>query len=225
MPGIYLPTLKQLSLKALFNTLALCTLTLSMLALASLSGCSDIEQMQPLKPNTNILAFGDSLTYGTGTSRDKAYPAQLAQLTGRNVINAGVPGEITNIGLIRLPGLIKRHNPELIILCHGANDILRKHDPDKISDNIQQMIDLANKNGSKVILIGVPEFSLILDSSPIYKNLAEKNQIPIENDVLGEIIGNNALKSDHIHPNAKGYRVLAEKIALLLKQSGAITTD
>ena len=120
--------------------------------------------------------------------------------------------------------MIAEHQPELIIICHGGNDILRKLDLSKTRSNIQQMIDLARSNNSEVVLIGVPEFGLFLNSVELYQALADENHIPIENDVLGDIIGKNTLKSDHIHPNTQGYQVLAEKVSLLLKQSGAISS-
>lgn len=197
----------------------LCFITLIACSLAS---CSDQTKLQVLDADATILAFGDSLTYGTGTSRDKAYPAVLERLINRRVINAGIPGEISKNGLTRLPGLIEKHHPDLIIICHGANDILRKLDLTQTRNNIQQMIDLARQNNSEVVLIGVPEFSLFLSTAPMYQALADKNQVPIANDILGDIIGNNSLKSDHIHPNTKGYQLLAQNISLLLKQSGAL---
>ncbi|NOR42596.1 MAG: arylesterase [Gammaproteobacteria bacterium] len=190
--------------------------------LSTLFSCSDTVRLQPLSQDSIILAFGDSLTYGTGTSRDNAYPAVLERLTGRNVINAGVPGETSNRGLLRLANLIDQFQPDLIIICHGANDILRKLDLNRTRDNIQQMIDMARQNNSQVILIGVPEFNLFLDTSPIYQSLAEQNKIPLEENSLSNIIGNNALKSDHVHPNSDGYRVLAKNITSLLERSGAI---
>lgn len=190
--------------------------------LSTLFSCSDTVRLQPLSQDSIILAFGDSLTYGTGTSRDNAYPAVLERLTGRKVINAGVPGETSNRGLIRLANLIDQYQPDLIIICHGANDILRKLDLNRTRDNIQQMIDMARQNDGQVILIGVPEFSLFLDTSPIYQSLAEQNKIPLEENSLSNIIGNNALKSDHVHPNSDGYRVLAKNITSLLERSGAI---
>ena len=189
------------------------------------SSCSDKTQLQALDENTTILAFGDSLTYGTGTSNDKAYPAVLERLINRKVVNAGIPGEISSKGLSRLPNLIKQLQPGLIIICHGGNDILRKLDLNKTSNNIQQMIDLARQNNSQVVLIGVPEFGLFLESSPIYQALAKNNQLPIANDILGDILAKTSLKSDHIHPNAMGYQMLAKHIALLLKQSGAFSND
>lgn len=193
--------------------------------LITLISCDDTVKLQPLDNNATILAFGDSLTYGTGSSRNDAYPAVLQRLTGRHIINAGKPGEITSKGLSRLPRLIEQHQPRLIILCHGGNDILRKLDLDDTSNNIQQMIDIARQSNSQVILVGVPEFGLFLDTSPIYEKLAVENNVPIETNALGDILGDNSLKSDHIHPNSKGYQILAEKIELLLQQTGAIAAN
>ena len=197
-------------------------LTTIVLTACSLAACSDGAKLSALDKDATILAFGDSLTYGTGTSRDKAYPAVLEKLIHRKVINAGIPGEISKKGLARLPGLIEKHHPELIIICHGANDILRKLDLDKTADNLQQMITLARNNGSEVVLIAVPEFSLFLGSQPMYQALAEANQVPITDGILAEIIGKNSLKSDHVHPNTQGYQILAQDIASLLKRTGAI---
>ncbi len=187
-----------------------------------LYSCSEDAKLIALDKDANILAFGDSLTYGTGTSPDKAYPAVLSRLIERNVINAGVPGELSKDGLKRLTALLQKHQPELVIICHGGNDILRKLSSSKTKDNIQQMILLAKQHNSQVLLIGVPEFGLFLNSSPIYQALATENMLPIENNVLGDILANNSLKSDHIHPNTQGYQTLAEKIQHLLNTTGAI---
>lgn len=187
--------------------------------------CSDNAKLQPLDTTATILAFGDSLTYGTGSSTDNAYPAVLESMISRKVINAGVPGEISQIGLSRLPRLIAQHKPDLIIICHGGNDILRKLDIKQTKENLQRMIDLARDSNIQVVLIGVPEFGLFLNASPIYQALADENKIPIENSILGDILGDNSLKSDHIHPNIQGYQLFAEQIALLLKHTGAILSE
>ena len=84
------------------------------------------------------------------------------------------------------------------------------------------MIDLARQNNSGVVLVGVPEFGLFLNTAPMYQELADENQVPIANNILSDIIGNNSLKSDHVHPNTEGYQRLAENISLLLRDSGAI---
>ena len=191
----------------------------------TLTACGDKPELKPLGEDAVILAFGDSLTYGTGTSRDFAYPAILQQNISRTVINAGVPGEITRQGLVRLPGLLQRHQPDLVIICHGGNDILRKLDLGKARQNIQAMIDLAHQAGAQVMLVGVPEFGLFLDDADMYGELAEANRLVINDGTLGDILGKNTYKSDHIHPNKLGYQILADSISELLRVSGALPSD
>ncbi len=193
----------------------------SLLLLLSV-GCDTSHQLQPLTKNAVILAFGDSLTHGTGASIEQAYPARLQAMLSRTVINAGVPGENSKTGLKRLPGLLKRHQPELLILCHGGNDILRRNNLKQTKENLQQMINLAKSNNTQVVLIGVPQFGLFLTTPPFYKELALSNALPLENNLLTDILRKNSLKSDQIHPNSRGYQAMAERIHTLLQQSGAI---
>lgn len=184
--------------------------------------CDTGDRLQPLTKDAVILAFGDSLTHGTGANTRQAYPARLQTMLTQTVINAGIPGENSRSGLKRLPGLLKRHQPELLILCHGGNDILRRNNQKQTKENLQQMIDLARSNNTQVVLIGVPQFGIFLSAAPFYEELAQANALPLENDLLTEILRNNSTKSDHIHPNSKGYKLMAERIHELLKQSGAI---
>ena len=189
--------------------------------------CDNKITLPPLTDNAVILSFGDSITRGTGVNLNHAYPSVLEKiinqkLTHAKVINAGIPGETSQEGLARLPALITQHQPDLIILCHGGNDILRKLNISNTQDNIQQMINLAKQHNIPVVLIAVPEFGLFLNASPIYQKLADANKLAIENEILGDILSKASLKSDHIHPNTKGYQLLAESIALLLHHSGAI---
>ena len=106
-----------------------CTTYLYMLLmLIGLTGCSSDLELPPLNNDAVILSFGDSLTSGTGANKAESYPAYLEQLISRKVINAGVPGELSERGLKRLPALLEEHQPDLLILCHGGNDLLRKKD-------------------------------------------------------------------------------------------------
>lgn len=189
-----------------------------------LAACGDSPQLQPLSETATVLAFGDSLTYGTGSSPDKSYPALLEKQLRRKVINAGIPGETSSRGLQRLPVLLAQHRPELVIICHGGNDILHKLDLEQARDNIQQMIDLARKSGAQVILLAVPRFSLFPGPAPFYRELAEHNRVLLLEDALSDILSDNRLKSDQIHPNASGYQALADRIYQRLLDAGAIET-
>jgi len=91
-----------------------------------LLSCSSGAKLPRLASDAVILAFGDSLTFGTGALPAESYPAVLQNLVRRWVGNAGVPGEVTAVGLSRLPPLLDNAKPALPILCHGGNDLLRR---------------------------------------------------------------------------------------------------
>ena len=193
-----------------------------LLLLVLVSACGQQARLTPLSDEAVILAFGDSLTYGSGAKKTHSYPAVLANITGRSVINAGVPGETTSTGLQRLPHLLEQYDPDLLILCHGGNDILRKKNLTQTENNIKRMIQLAKSRNTDVILLGVPDPGIFLSSLPMYADLAEAFSIPIENDIIADVEGKLSLKSDHIHPNAAGYRKIAEAIVELMIESGAL---
>jgi lysophospholipase L1-like esterase len=187
-----------------------------------LPACRQSAKLQPLAGDGVLLAFGDSLTFGTGASENESYPAVLEQLTGHKVLNYGVPGEISADGLARMTGVLEHEKPSLLILCHGANDLLRHLDQRQAAENLRGMIRLARDRGIAVILIAVPAFDLSLSPPKFYSEVAAEFNIPIEAKAFPRILGKGSLKSDYIHPNAAGYRQLAEAVASLLKKSGAI---
>jgi len=205
------------------NTLRsyLCVVIISVAALLTAS-CSRTPQLPPLAADAVILAFGDSITAGTGAADTESYPAVLARLTGRRVVNAGVPGEVSGSGVQRLPELLDRERPALLILCHGGNDLLARQDHRLIAGNLRTMLRAAAERGVPVLLVAVPAPDLTLKPPGLYKELAGEFRIPLERKALPHILGKATLKSDHVHPNAAGYRLLAESVAGLLKKSGAL---
>ena len=179
-------------------------------------------KLAPLPADAVVLAFGDSITYGTGASLEESYPAVLGRLTGKTVINAGVPGEVTAEGLARLPGELDRYRPALLLLCLGGNDFLRRLDERQAADNIREMVRLARGKGVDVVLIGVPQLGLAPSPPPFYRQVARELDVPYEGDVLKRILTKKSLKADFIHPNAQGYKVFAEGVAVLMKECGAL---
>lgn len=184
--------------------------------------CSPAAKLPMLAPEAVVLAFGDSITAGTGAGEGESYPVVLGNLIGRRVVNAGVPGEVTAEGLARLPEVLEREKPALVILCHGGNDLLRHLDQRQAADNLRAMIRLARERGAAVVLVAVPAPDLSLSPPPFYGQLARELGVPCEQKALTRILGKGSLKSDHVHPNAAGYRQLAEALAALLKRSGAL---
>jgi lysophospholipase L1-like esterase len=188
-----------------------------------LSGCKQQPELAKLPGGAAILAFGDSLTYGTGASLHNDYPSVLAQLTSMRVINAGVPGEISRDGLARLPSLLDEHRPQLLIIIHGGNDMIRKIPRDETARSLRQMIAAARQRNIQVMLLGVPQPGLfLLSSADIYAKVAEEEKVPGNLDLLSDIMADPDLKSDLIHPNDAGYRKIAEGIAESLRDGGAL---
>lgn len=200
------------------------TLPFWLLLVLLLGSCGqDAPQLLPLERSAVILAFGDSLTFGTGSKKDESYPAVLEQLSGYRVINAGIPGEKTPAGLQRLSATLDRHSPQLLLLCHGGNDMLRKQSMERMQSNLEQMITLARERGIQVVLLGVPQPALFgLESAETYYRVAQESGVPLEDEIIPEVLSDNALKSDQIHPNTEGYRLIAEAVYELLVEKGAL---
>lgn len=194
-----------------------------LLLVAWMAGCGNtVPSVPPLPPEGVILAFGDSLTYGTGARSEDSYPAVLERLTRRKVVNAGIPGEVSGTGLARLPALLETVQPTLLVLCHGGNDFLRKLDDGQTAENLRAMIRTAAGQGIAVVMIGVPKPGFFPKPPAFYSDVAAEFGIPYEPDILKEVLSDTALKSDLVHPNARGYAKIAEAVADLLGQSGAI---
>lgn len=187
-----------------------------------LAGCTPPPELEPLAADAVVLAFGDSLTFGTGAGPGESYPEVLSGLIGRTVVNAGVPGEVSTDGLLRLPALLDREQPALLLLCHGGNDQLQRLDPARLADNLRAMIREARDRNITVVLIAVPAPGLSLRPLPLYAGIADEFGLAADLETVADILGDRALKSDYIHPNAAGYRRLALAVADLLRAAGAV---
>jgi lysophospholipase L1-like esterase len=192
------------------------------LLLSLITACGDEPKLKALSSNDVVLAYGDSLTYGTGVSPPQTYPAVLQSLIGIRVINAGIPGETSEEALNRLPAVLEEYHPKLVILCTGGNDMLRKLDMNALQSNLRQMIKLIQAQQAQVILIGVPTPTLFGGPPELYEKTATELSLPYEGKILNKILKDRDLKSDPIHPNEKGYRQLSETMAELLKEEGAV---
>ena len=192
------------------------------LCLVWLAGCARVPRLAPLPNDAVVLAFGDSLTYGTGAETAESYPVVLQQLIRRKVVRAGIPGELSGEGLARLSEVLDQVQPQLLILCHGGNDLLRRTGESAAEVNLRAMVRMAKERGIAVLLIAVPKPGLRLSPPDYYEKIARETQSPVEAGALTDILGDNSLKSDITHPNALGYRRLAGAVADLLKKAGAV---
>ncbi|MGX5172622.1 arylesterase [Aliikangiella sp. IMCC44653] len=185
-------------------------------------GCSPTPELPKLTKQSKILAFGDSLTYGIGAAKGHAYPQVLESLIEIPVINAGVSGETTSEGVMRLPELLEKHQPDYLILMEGGNDILRNHPVATTKQNLATMIRTAQAKNITVILIGVPEKKLFSNAASFYAELAEQFNVTYEGELLSNLLKKRQYKSDLIHLNNQGYYQFAQGIKDILEQAGAL---
>ena len=177
------------------------------------AACSKTPQLPLLAADATILAFGDSLTAGTGAGDAESYPAVLARLTGRNVVNAGVPGEVSAGGVQRLPELLERERPALLILCHGGNDLLARQNPQLVADNLRTMLRTAVERGVPVLLVAVPSPDLMLKPPGLYEELATLGgRVLIE--TLPEILDGQLIPTEQ-PDNATYCHLLSKEDALI----------
>lgn len=214
-----LPSLHtHLSRRHLLGALALTVL---------LSACGKrVPKAQALAVGSVVLALGDSLTAGVGATPDTAYPAVLQALTGWQVVNGGVSGDTTAQALARLPVLLQEHQPALIIVSIGGNDFLRQMSASGAKDTIREISRTARAGGAQVLLVGVPQVSLLaagtgsLKDHPLYAELAEELKLPLHAGGWAAVLSNPSLRADSVHANAQGYRQFAEGLVQALRRVG-----
>jgi len=181
------------------------------------------NNIQSLKKIENILAFGDSLTYGYNAKPSESYPSILSKLSGHKVINAGINGDTSADGLRRLPKFLEDDAIKLMILFFGGNDVIQRLPTEELKSNLKTMIHLAKEKNINILLISVPNMSLFgLSPLDIYKEISDEEDVPLLSGMLANILSQASLKSDQIHPNFLGYKLMAEKIYKSLKENGWI---
>lgn len=193
---------------------------------AVLSACGKTPLLPAVPAGASVLAFGDSVTFGTGAGKGEDWPTRLAEKTGWQIHNGGVPGDTAQNGKGRIQDLFDTHEPKLVIVEIGGNDFLRRRAPAAVKEDLREIIQKARQAGAQVVLVAVPELSLLAavagspSDSPIYAELAKEEELPLISDVFSDILAQPELCADKIHPNAEGYRKMAEGIHARLQQFG-----
>ena len=169
-----------------------------------------------------IMLYGDSLMAGYGLNQNENLSSALAakfslEETAVLIINASVSGNTTSNGLARLDWSLGE-SPNIVILCLGANDMLRGIDPKYIKENLNTMISKINESGSKVILAGMRSpksmggiYQQRFDQ--MYKEIAEEHDLTFMPFLLeGIALEKKYLQNDYKHPNALGIQVMANNL-------------
>lgn len=207
------------------------TLTLGSLS-TFLGACAPIKLPRAaVLSGSRVLALGDSLTYGTGATIQTSYPSVLAEMTGWEIINAGIVGEVSAQTRARLPGLLKRHQPHLVLTCIGTNDFTEGLPEETTRANVRAICEQVKTAWSQHMLIAVPPLSRDkplaphTPDAPLYQEIAQEMHVALQSGGLAHVLSNPDLRVDYIHPNAKGYAILARTIARSLHSSGLLLSS
>jgi acyl-CoA thioesterase-1 len=191
-----------------------------------LAACrNEAPKAQLLAPGAVVLAFGDSVTFGTGAGSGEDYPTALAARSGWKIVNAGIPGDTAAGARTRIEPLLAEHKPALVLVELGGNDFLRRRPEAEVKEDLRAIVRAVKAAGAVPVLVSVPEFSLGLlglSDSAIYAALAKEEKIWLVNDVFAKVLSDGALRADRIHPNARGYRALADGVAQSLAKAGLL---
>ena len=199
---------------------------LALLVVLAAVACGGDKKQAALPSGSKVLALGDSLTAPHGVKPGEDWPTLLGQKTGWIVINAGISGDTSAGALARLPALLDEHQPHLVLVSLGGNDMLRKLPQAQTVANLGRMLDLAKASGAKAVLLATPKPSIAgavfnsLSPADFYAGVAKEKKVPLIKDALPEVLSNTALKSDQLHPNAAGHALLGDKIHEDLKKIG-----
>lgn len=189
-------------------TLAACYSLLASLFIS----CAKREIKNINSQGTNIICFGDSITFGYGAEPGEDYPSELAKLTGIPVINAGVNGDTSSEAIKRTEKDVLEKEPLLVIIEFGGNDFLGKIPLEKTTENIEEMLKRIQAHGAMAAIADISNNMVMGNYRKEFKRLSKKYKTIFIPKLFSGILVNPSLKSDAIHPSAQGYKLIAQRI-------------
>ena len=165
-----------------------------------------------------VIAFGDSLVEGVGASAGRDVVSLLSARVGVPIVNAGRSGDTTGTARARLDSAVLSRRPRVVIVVLGGNDFLRRIPHEETFANLDAIVDRIRERGAAVILVGL-SFGVLTDTyGDGYEDLARRTSSGLVPDILEGILGQPDLMADHIHPNDRGYRMMADRIEPVLRE-------
>ena len=181
------------------------------------AGCAKKEIKNIGSRGMSIICFGDSITFGYGADPGDDFPTALGKLLNREVINAGVSGDTSNEGLLRLDKEVLERDPLLVLIEFGGNDFIKKVPKEGTINNTREMIRKIQAKGAMVAIVDISAGLFLRDYRLLFAKIANEEGCIYIPAVLTRLITNPSMKSDFLHPNAAGYRIIAQRIQAALK--------
>ena len=165
-----------------------------------------------------IIAFGDSLVQGVGASPGRDMVSILSRRLDVPIVNAGRSGDTTGSALARLDTSVLSRSPRVVLVLLGGNDMMRRVPRARMFENLETIVTRIRARGAAVILVSVEiGFGTGADGRA-FEALAERTSSALVRDILSGIFGRSAMMSDGIHPNDRGYEVMADRIEPVLRK-------
>lgn len=180
--------------------------------LVVLSGCAKREIKNVNSRGKDIICFGDSMTFGYGVNQGEDYPTILSKMLGSPVINKGIDGDTTSEALSRFKSDVLDRDPLLVIIEFCGNDFLKQIPKETTINNIKMMVEMAQAKGAMVAIVDISAGLFFADYKRLYRTLAQETDSIFIPSVLSGIITNPSMKSDFLHPNAIGYKIVAQRV-------------
>jgi len=180
--------------------------------LIALGGCAKREIKNLDSKGVNIICFGDSITFGYGVEPGEDYPSALAKLMSIPVINMGIDGDTSSEAVKRIETDVLDRNPLLVLIEFGGNDFLRRIPKETTLSNVAEMIERIQARGAMVAIVDISAGMFLVEYRKAFSKLAREKEAIFIPSILSGIITNPSFKSDFIHPNANGYKIVAQRI-------------
>jgi len=168
---------------------------------------------------SGVIAFGDSLVKGVGSTPGNDFVSVLSNLSGVQIENAGLSGDTTETALTRIDSVLGDKKPQVVIVLLGGNDFIRRVPKAQTFINLKKIIAICQNRGSVVILLGVQDGVIFDGAERDYADLADSTGSILVPNILAGLVGNSLLMSDTIHPNDKGYAIMARNVLPALKEA------
>ena len=164
-----------------------------------------------------IICFGGSITYGVGVPKGKDYPSALSDTLKRKVVNAGISGDTTKGALARIEKDVLRKDPYLVIIEFGGNDFLNKIPLKDTLNNLERIAARIQKKGAIAAVCDTSVDYFMRGYREHFESIVKNSKGIFIPGILDDIFNNPELKSDYIHPNQKGYEIVARKVYRAVK--------
>jgi acyl-CoA thioesterase I len=194
--------------------------TLICTGLLIVTSCQNHLSIKNLKTGTGkqVIVLGDSITSGYGVSQKEAFPSVLSQQLGLPILNRGVSGDTTAMGLSRLQKDVLSAQPWLVIVELGGNDFLRRIPIAETENNLRQIVASIQNQGAIVVLLGINIGPFKGDYQKLYTRLAQATQSYLIPEIFKGVLDDPRYRQDDvIHPNAEGHKILGTRIAQQLQ--------